>query len=301
MISSRKRQLEIALILACLCAPASYAEPNEPKAGLQFETAEKEPTGPGPRLTIEVSDRLMSWTSLSRRLAVRGLPKPTHVAELLVSNRTREPSFGLEYLMKTAAAQSMSLKQRQFVEDSVPFAEMEPDEAARNHHRLHLYAVSEEDAKKMIEACVELLTDTANRTRQDYLIALAGHRDEVATANEQLPEKEIELTAAKTSYDGIKRATHPFSDDTEATENVKRTILEMNNMLDVLDIELAGIHEKLKVIKDYQEWKKPTVASEPVYTKLTEMEIEQMVELRGAEARKEATLRIQKRETDFLE
>ena len=71
----------------------------------------------------------------------------------------------------------------------------------------------------------------------------------------------------------------------EAYEKAKGTIAQMNEMLNIIDIELAGIREKLGIIEQYRESGK---FSKATLEKLEQMFVEQMIELRGAEARKGA-------------
>jgi chromosome segregation ATPase len=194
----------------------------------------------------------------------------------------------------------MTRKQLDFLEGSDAFVTMGSDQTVRNHDHFRLYAVSEEDVRKMIEAFIEILTERPNRIRLEYAAKLRKYQEEMAKAKGLLPGKEALLPSVKAEYDKNKESAHPFSaDDTEAVEHAKRTMLEMNRMLDGLEVELAGIREKLNVINDY--WSKRGEMSEAALAKLQEMEIEQMIELRGAEARKKATVGTQKREKEFLE
>jgi hypothetical protein len=77
----------------------------------------------------------------------------------------------------------------------------------------------------------------------------------------------------------------------------------MDKTLDVLEIELAGIREKLKVLESYRRTKRlpRKEFSDEMVDKLDQMYVEQMIELRGAKAREAVTLRIRGREKGFLD
>jgi hypothetical protein len=151
----------------------------------------------------------------------------------------------------------------------------------------------------MIDAFVEIWGEQPRRRRLAYITTLQKDREEMAKAKGLLPGKEALLPTVKAEYDKSKEYAHAFSADTEAAEHAKQTMLEMSKMLDTLDVELAGIREKLTVINDY--WSKRGEMSEAARGKLQEMEIEQMVELKGAEARRKAAVGIRQREKDFLD
>jgi hypothetical protein len=121
----------------------------------------------------------------------------------------------------------------------------------------------------------------------------------MAKAKGLLLGKEALLATVKAEYDKSKEYAHAFSADTEAAEHAKQTMLEMSKMLDTLDVELAGIREKLKVIEDY--WRRDDRQYKEAFAKLQEMQIIQTIELKGAEARRKAAVAIRKREKDFLD
>lgn len=290
MTNSKKWQLAIALVLTCNLALWSAEEPNDPNR---------------PQIKIELGDQEKSWLrQADPSQAGRGPIRPTHVAEVLISDEA-QPSYPLmptnRDLLEASAAATMSQKQRKFMEDSDALGSSMTRGRAegQEYRRLYLYAVSEADARRMIEAFIEIRSEKANRRRLEYVTELRKKQEEMAKAKGLLPGKEALLPTVKAEYDKSKEYAHAFSSDTEAAEHAKQTMLEMSKMLDTLDVELAGIREKLNVINDY--WSKRGEMSEAARGKLQEMEIEQMVELKGAEARRKAAVAIRKREKDFLD
>jgi hypothetical protein len=290
MTNSKKWQLPIALVLTCNLALWSAEEPNDPNR---------------PQIKIELGDQGKSWLrQADPSQAGQGPIRPTHVAEFLISDEA-QPSYPRmstnRDLLEASAAATMSPKQRKFIEDSDALgSSMTRDRAeGRVYRRLYLYAVSEADARKMIEAFIEIRSEKANRRRLEYVTELRKYQEEMAKAKGLLPGKEALLLTGKEEYDKSKEYAHAFSADTEAVEHAKQTMLEMSKMLDTLDVELAGIREKLEVIRTY--WSKHSGRTKEADAKLEEIEIIQTIELKGAEARRKAAVAIRKREKDFLD
>jgi hypothetical protein len=269
-------------MLACNWILSVAAEPNQPES----------------RVKIKISDQPKSWVRNYPGEAGVGPIKPRYVAELFVLG-----ARGVLDLRKASsgshAAGSMSREQLDFLDTCDAFAQMGSGQIVRNHDHFLLYAVSEADARRMIEGFIEILGERPRQIHLQYVDKLRGYQEEMAKAKGLLPGKEALLLTVKAEYDKSKEYAHAFSADTEAAEQAKQTIVEMGKMLDTLDVELAGIREKLNVINDY--WSKRGEMSEAARGKLQEMEIEQMVELKGAEARRKAAVGIRQREKDFLD
>jgi len=284
MTNSKKWQLAIALVLTCNLALWSAEEPNDPNR---------------PQIKIELGDQEKSWLrQADPSQAGQGPIRPTHVAEVFVRYESI-PMLKPESFLQTSAAAAMTAKQREFIEASDAFTSMGPDQKVRNHKLFFLYAVSEEDARRMIEAFIEILSEKANRRRLEYVTELRKNQEEMAKAKGLLPGKEALLPTVKANYEKSKEYAHAFSADTEAAEHAKQTMLEMSRMLDTLDVELAGIREKLKVIQDY--WSQDGKWTKEAFAKLQELQIIQTIELKGAEARRKAAVAIRQREKDFLD
>jgi len=283
MTNSKKWQLAIALVLTCNFALWSAEEPNDPNR---------------PQIKIELGDQVMPWIGKLPGSPGRGPVRPTHVAEVFVRHGDR-PRLESEILLETSAAAAMTVKQREFIESSDTLTYMGSSKKVSNHELFYLYAVSEEDARRMIEAFIEIVGESPKQKRLQYVNKLRESQEEMAKAKGLLPGKEALLPTVKAEYDKSKKLAHAFSADTEAAEHAKQTMLEMSKMLDTLDVELAGIREKLKVIEDY--WRRDDRQYKEAFAKLQEMQIIQTIELKGAEARRKAAVAIRKREKDFLD
>lgn len=291
MTDSKKWQLAIALALTCNFALRAAEEPNDPNR---------------PQIKIELGDQEKSWLrQADPSQAGQGPIRPTHVAEVLISHEA-QPTYPRmprnRDILEASAAATMSPKQRKFIEDSDALGSSMTRgrvEEGREYRRFFLYAVSEDDARKMIDAFIEIRAEEPKQKRLQYVNKLREYQEEMAKAKGLLPGKEALLPTVKAEYDKSKEYAHAFSADTEAAEHAKQTMLEMSKLLDTLDVELAGIREKLKVINDYRS--KLGEMSEATLAKLQEMEIEQMVELKGTEARRKAAVAIRQREKNFFD
>ena len=76
---------------------------------------------------------------------------------------------------------------------------------------------------------------------------------------------------------------------------VRKTIFEMDKMLDVLNIEIAGIQSKLATIEKYSD-QRDVVAYETLKFAVREMAMRQEIELVGAESRRQAIMTVKRRE-----
>jgi hypothetical protein len=287
MIKSKKFQLVMVLVLACLCAPILSAEPNEAETKLKFEINKEKP---------------QLWLNNSGRRAV-GPIKPTHVAVFYIRpSNLPEGHEDILQILNTSAGKTLSENQRHFLtaSDSVICLSFQD---IRNHDQIRLYAVSEEEAKKTARAYLECAINRANAKVQEYEKYLNETKEKIIQIKKSLPEKQKQSKAAESKFKETKNARYFSLEDGEAYENAKETMLQMDKMLDVLEIELEGIQEKLTSIEKFRSTKRlgGRRLSEETLDKLDHMLVEQMIELKGAEARKEATLRIRGREKGFLD
>jgi len=283
MTNSKKWQIAIALVLTCNLALWAAEEPNVPIS---------------PQIKIELSDEEWPWRGKLPGSPGRGPVRPTHVAEVFVRHGDR-PRFESEIFLETSAAAAMTVKQREFIEASDTLTYMGSGKKVSNHELFYLYAVSEEDARKMTEAFIEILDQRPKQKRLEYANRLRQDKEEMAKAKGLLPGKEALLPGVKADYHKSKESSHPFTADTEAADHAKKTILEMSKMLDTLDVELAGIREKLKVIQNY--WREDASLAKDTFAKLQELQVVQTIELKGAEARRKQAVAIRQREKDFLD
>ncbi len=285
MIKSRKVQLLIGLILVCTCGLVPGAEPNEAETGLKFEIK----SGQLPQ-------------SL-RRVNPRPPFESTHFAVLFIrGDWGTRPTKSVDAILATSAGRAMSQKQRDLV-STLPFRTIDFGRTIGNHTYFRLYGVSEDDTKKMVNAFIEILANKANKEMQHFLSLQQKYQKEIAEIKKKLPEKQKQLKAAESKYKEIKNARYFPHDGSETYKKAKETMLQMDKMLDVLEIELAGILEKVKSIEKYRQRKYAEDGqnfSRETLDKLDQMFVEQMIELSSAKARQNAALQIREREKEFL-
>jgi hypothetical protein len=275
------------MVLTLGFVPALGAEPDEANAPLT-------------ELKFEITSKEMAWRRGRDQRGV-GPIRPTHVAKFFVSGNYSYPDLartdGIRQLSDTSAGRSVSARQREFLVTSDGLAvERGFGEHVRNHRHFRIYAVSPEDAKRTVQAFIELMTKEANSRMQEEKNQLREGEEKIAEAEQRLTEAEAKLEAITVEYQGVKRTAHPLSSDEEAAKQAKETILEMGKILDTLGIEIAGIEAKLSAIEKYKSKKSVSIEA---LAKLEQILSEQTIELVGAMARKEAALEIRKREQEF--
>lgn len=295
MIRSKKSLFVISLILTCISASLWSAEPNEAKIDLTFETNNK---------------KAQLWIGRPLNGPGRGPIRPSHVAILHI----RRPHIdmpisheGILQILSTPAAKALSEQQRKFLtsSDAVTWWGIED---IQNHDTFFLYAVSEEDAKKTAQAYLEVATNEANAIIQQWKTGLIKCKEKLTRAQKELPEKTKQAEEAESKYRQVKNDRYFSLEDGQANGRAMETMLQMDKMLDVLEIELAGIREKLGAINEYRKTPQDMQAimrrknlPDGMLVKLEQMFVEQTIELKSAEARKQAALKIRERDKIFLD
>jgi predicted nucleic acid-binding Zn-ribbon protein len=284
MIKSRKHQLLIALISICTCGVILSAEPNEVKTEVKFET--KSPQ--------------------QARMLLRAQYKPpygsTHYAVLFVrGDWSHDRRMPIEAILKTTAGRAMSEQQRDITSNQ-SINLRDNGTTISNYTYFQLYGVSEDDTKKLAEAVIEVLANKSRKLMQSCLNGIQKYQKEIPEIKKKLPEKQKQFKEAELKYMKIKDARYFSLSGSEVYKRSKELMLEMDKMLDVLEIELAGIQGKMKVLESYRRTKRllKNNLSDDTVDKLDQMYVEQIVELRGVEARKKAALKIRNREKEFL-
>ncbi len=280
MVSLRKCQLFFGLAILLVCTPVLCQEPNETKTELQFE----------------INNEEQPWMTDQGSFG-QGPIRPTHVAVLLVRQPHYMPNFNqpavIDKILNTPAGKLMSQKQRDFIPVTRAFCRLNLSEfAVPNHYHFRLYAVSELDARNMAQAFIEDLTNIANANRKELLDEQQKLQKQIAAFKNDISEKEIELKDAQTKLEGLKGKVHYLTID-----EAEKTVLELNKMLDVIDVEIAGLQAKVSAIEKYKSDKK--ITNVDILAKLEQMLTEQTVELAGALARREAATRVRNQAGEF--
>ncbi len=287
MISSKNIQLVIIVILTCIVMPVWSVEPNEPETELKFETS----------IETMIWTIVVGKTDDDKPMYYRdpGPVKPSYVAKVLLHEDY--PLAGsatgvMGLILESPIAKKFSKEQQKFFKTEL-VARIESPDRIPFYYSTWLYATSQEDAKLMVQAYIDGLNKNIEKGLSNYKQAIDEYQQKLDKAQKELLEKQKELKEIEQSYQSVKDATHRFSPDSEAYDLAKASIVEMDKTLNALDIELAGIREKLKAIEKYR--------NEPnLRDKLNEMYIELMIEMSGLEARRKVTEQIRAREQEFL-
>ena len=294
MIRSRKSQFVLAIISVYIFSHVLIAESNKVKINPKFETNNK---------------KSQLWISHASQIRGRGPIKPSHVAVF----HLRQPHYDMPnrndeilQILQNPAGQNLSPQQQKFLNASDSIAWLGIQDI-KNHNTVYLYAVSQEDAKKMVQAYLEIPTKNANENIQRCEKYLKDAEERIIEIKKALPEKQKQADQMEPKYKEIRNTRYFSLSNNEAHEQGKETMLEMDKMLDVLEIELAGIREKMAVINEYrktpqnaQDWARRKRLPDGMISKLDQMFVEQTIELKSAEAREQAAIKIRDRDKAFV-
>lgn len=290
-----KKQFVPTLILICILTPSLLAGSGKYEMKPQFEID---------------NNKSQLWKGNNPSQSGRGPIRPTHVAVFHIRRPHVDlPSDhpGILKILKTSAGQSLSDQQQKFLAASDIITWWGIDEI-KNHDTVFLYAVSQEDAKKMVQAYFEIPANSARARRQEYEKYMEDNKQKIAEIKKTLPEKQKQADEMEPKYMEIKKTRYFSLSDTEAYDKAKETMLEMDKMLDVITIELAGIREKMSVINEYRQTPQDQQAvqrrrqlPEGMLVKLEQMFVEQTIELKSTEARQQAATMIRDRDKAFVD
>ncbi len=314
MIKSRRWQLIISVlfILFCVSVMTRGANKVEENTGSQVR---EEPDQPAMKLEFKADQRQRPW-------AIEKSDDPTSVIPIYMAylnirwyhGEPNDPNGTA--LLETSAGKSLSDLQRDFIRaeraivvNSVRTGAMPGGYSSHLENfpwglkRYSLFAVSEADAKKMASALVEFLVQRGNtnaqRRMKNHIQKLLDVQkkttEKTVQAKEQLPDKENESTAVYGKYkDAVKNSIYSLHSLDEVPDELKKTIFDMNKMLDTLNIEIAGSKAKISAIERYTSHK-DVLNSPDLKGMLAQMSIRENIELIGAETRRKAILDGKKR------
>lgn len=281
----------ILLILSLTTAAfAAAGEPNEPNDATR-------------ELKFEMSTNVHAWTlheTVEGKTNVYynpGTIRPKYMAEVILP-RYRDPIDRLHYLARvkeSPVAQKLSQDQKDFLAHGLA-AWVDPHtDNVPEHSTLKFYAVSEEDAKTMVLALLDSFATERRESYDEQERTLQERKQERERMQTRLSESEKRRQDIDARYDQHKEAAHPSLDDDEAVHTAKEVVLQMDKEGNQLDIELAGIRAKLKVIEAYLS-KRNTVE---IAEHLEAMRVDLEIELSSLEARRKAIERIHATEQEF--
>jgi len=291
MINRGRAQLAISLVWAFACGATIGSEPNNPPVQVEFVTRGRKSVAFDQQPSI-----VPSWEA-AFILQWRFEP-------------TSEPNAA--DLLKTSAGETLSALQRELLKTEQRFwLEYKVDGPYTSKHgmpfgsaRYKARAVGREQAEKMAHAALEFLVRdekaSVRRMKQDHIEKLSqmqdGLRANIAEAEEKIKAKSSQVPAAYQKYqDAVANSPYSLHPSSHVPDEIRKTIFEMDKMLDVLNIEMAGIKSKLVAINKYSR-EEDVRQSESLALTLKEMLIRQQVELVGAGSREQEIMKVKKRE-----
>ena len=185
---------------------------------------------------------------------------------------------------KTPVTEGLSQAQKEFLADEAGISVWR----GNNISDVQLYAVSEEDAKIMARALLDAMAVRARELRAEHQRQLEEIKAELERSKAELAEKEKRFEEVDRLYKQSNESLHPHLADEEVAQLAKELIFQMDKEGNALDIELAGTRAKLQIIEGYLQRQNPKNVSE----RLEALKIDQIIELGGLEARREAVERV---------
>ena len=260
---------------------------------------------PERKIEFEVSDELLE---LGKYTAQPGQLWPKWAVTFAVAKRsgwTRKGYRGGEScpeltdaLLQTLAAAHLSDRQRRFVEESVWLVERS-DRAAPSPRGLWfrvyaVYAVSEDDARHMAAAAVELLDQPRKEDFEKARQAILDTGVKLPQLQGDFAEAHVRRLKAWEEYESAYRAA-PYENREAAIRDLER----LEDALRAVDVTIAGINAKMATIRRLKD-ERGDQADETMIM-LDRLLIEQDVELAGALARREAVTEHRARTLGYLQ
>jgi len=300
MVISKRYRLAIGLILASLCLPILNAESTKPTINLKYDV------GTAPTLISDFKKDASILPTYMARFTVRWYFAPSD-----------DPN--ISEILNTPAGKTLSDLQQKFLRDNQDNWLWSHDldslydyeimgfvglEVKQRHKSYNVYAVSKEDAFKMAAALVDFIatkgTEKARLGRQHHIEKLLDRQKQlramIEKAKEETTAKDSELESTRQKYEqAVKDSFYSLQRVGDVPNELRKTILEMDRMLNVINIEIVGITSKIAAIKKHSKQEK-TLGRGTLVMALKEMEIREEIELAGAESRRQAILNVKERQ-----
>lgn len=241
MTSYTKHLCIVFSIISSVCTVGRSEEPEWPKRILQFEVQSR----------IQARHR-------------RTPPAVTHMAlvhigpEVALSNLnldvTSDSSNGdPSQLLKTPAGQTMSEKQKELLSAKAYMLDTSGF-SARNDliegkfTQYRLYGISEDDARKMAQALVELCDIKGRARLEDDRKQLDKYRKLIPEAEKKIAELDVSIKAAETQCSELRKIVS-YRKLSDALQDV----VELDKALRALQVEMAGNDAKVSAIRKLQD------------------------------------------------
>ena len=246
---------------------------------IAWQTNEK---GRMSRLPVNYGNNVLKKNSIELP-AGAGVIGPTHAAVIMIKNDRNNSFRDLDDVFQKKAKAIMSADQNTFISQNA--SRYLDGKSSDIYLKYTLYAVSEEDARKMAEVMVEWMDERAEQSRQGLADELIENRAIYEEARAKISEVEKKYEAAQQRWDDIARQFH------EKAEIAEEKSVEFGRMLSLVKIDIAGYQAKAEIIRKLMEdipksQGRPPGEMTPLYATTRQLLIEQETELAGALARK---------------
>lgn len=270
--------------------------------------------GQEPNYLFEVSSSYIRWSEPSRPVE-GGAVIPTHAAGLSVPidslqagdyKASRDPrrledtdeKEEHKYLQAHWLAASLSEQQKHFLreaEDKV--ISVRPGTSLDSRMRpkglyITLFAVSEEDARKMAVAFIDYVDKQHAWRRQEAEESLERLRAKMPALEKEVSEAEGALEKLTQRQAEIK-ATTAYQELGQA----KKAVEDLTAVLNTLQVDIKGMEGEIAAIREQDAYVKNLGGS--IVPHLLQMKVEAQIELAGALARREAAKEQQKIPLEF--
>jgi hypothetical protein len=308
------RRLTIVIVLTCLiCNAVSFGEEiDKAKKELEFEISIDKyspprrirPVSPARYRNIGYGDK----TEVGE-IDKSEIIKPTHVAHMGQSEQLFSPSYlEPDALLTTPSGKEMSDLQKEFLKQGKACAANYSSKYQNNllrENRFHggrLYAVSEEDAKKMARAFIESWHNNMGAEVEKFLKKKKGFESKAVELRKRYKEKVKEAdkfrnTLKEKSSKGIYSFDRNGIYTSKAREMARETARGLYPKLNAANIEIEVIKARLSAATVYQARENGNPA---VQAKLEEIMCEQTIELAGALERQEGIANLLQQEEEIL-
>jgi hypothetical protein len=283
----------IVLVLALIGAAAWAGEPNDTPIHVQIEIS---PTAIAPTPLSRLGSSL--WIHFAQR-------KPAYVAAIpLMGEREFLPSpreLSMQGFLQFARQEGgLSEKQELFVEGMFgmfnnPLILYRVDPSGPEF--LWLYAVTQEDARKMVQAYVQYATREFRRRVAAAENQIRNATKNIEDAQKQIADLEQRSEAARQSLEELQK-TVPYRTESEAHE----AIVELDRMRNTAQVEIAGIVAKMDRIEGYRQQPPRKLELPPdAAARLGMMLVEEDIALQGAAAREKRATTLREQASRFVD
>ncbi len=276
----KKTQLLVVLLTASSLAFGAAEEPNSQKGELQFI----------------ISDEPVEWDASWER--PMQITKRSHVAVFQLDNLRYENS---PYIDRIARVQG-KLKRLELVTFPKADVETQPYQFLLTHRgnrpdEFWLYAASEQEARKMAELFIRYAKSLADVRVRRAEAKLEYYRKKITDIENEIPKLEEKKKPVEAELAKIKEKTYYLNKD-----DAQRSILEWNNLLNMVEVDIIGIQAKIDMINKLE--KKYHTEERPfggLIESLRKMRMAEEIELAGASARKNAAQWYRNKALKFLD